>query len=163
ERRRGPMDGLLLALAAALALLAVGVGIGSQAFPRVAPGAPFETVAFEQVPPGVDASGRLIAHTWGTEIQLIVSGLEAGQAYRATFFSEDGREVPGGTFIGVAGPMVCNLNAAILRPEVTHLRIATEEGVTVLGDRDSFGLTTGTAGPVADAACGALEGVAILA
>jgi len=28
--------------------------------------------------------------------------------------------------------MVCNLNAAILRPEVTHLRIATKEGVTVL-------------------------------
>jgi hypothetical protein len=132
ERRRRPVGGLLLALAAALALLAVGVGIGSQAFPRVAPAAPFETVAFEQVPPGVDASGRLIAHTWGTEIQLIVSGLEDGQAYRATFFAEDGSEVPGGTFIGVAGPMVCNLNAAILRPDVTHLRIATEEGLTVL-------------------------------
>ena len=28
--------------------------------------------------------------------------------------------------------MVCNLNAAILRPDVTHLRIATEEGLTVL-------------------------------
>jgi hypothetical protein len=28
--------------------------------------------------------------------------------------------------------MVCNLNAAILRPQVTHLRIATEEGATVL-------------------------------
>lgn len=132
RRRRVPLGSTLLALAAAVALLAVGMGIGSQAFPRVAPGAPFETVAFEQAPPGVDASGRLIAHTWGTEIQLIVSGLEDGQEYRATFYGDDGAPIDGGTFIGVNGPMVCNLNAAILRPEVTHLEIATQEGVMIL-------------------------------
>lgn len=131
-RRRWPIGRALLAIAAAIALLAVGVGIGSQAFPRAAPGPRFETVAFQQAPPGVDASGRLIAHTWGTEIQLIVTGLVDGQSYRADFYSEDGTEFPGGAFIGVSGPMVCNLNAAILRPEVTLLRITTDEGEPVL-------------------------------
>lgn len=132
ERRRRPLGHFFLAVAAAIALLAVGMGIGSQAFPRVAPGAPFETVAFEQVPGGVDASGRLIAHTWGTEIQLIVTGLDDGQEYRASFYGDDGVEIDGGTFIGISGPMVCNLNAAILRPDVTTLRISTDDGVTVL-------------------------------
>lgn len=132
ERRRRPLGHALLAIAAALALVAVGVGIGSQAFPRAAPGPPFETVAFRQAPPGVTASGRLIAHTWGTEIQLIVTGLNDGQRYRADFYSEDGTKFSGGTFIGVAAPMVCNLNAAILRPDVTRLRVTTDEGEVVL-------------------------------
>jgi len=44
-------------------------------------------------------------------------------------------------------------------PAADALRLIGDDGQ----DRDSFGLTTGTAGPVADAACGALEGVAILA
>jgi hypothetical protein len=132
DRRARPWARLIVAMAAAVALLAVGVGIGSQAFPRAAPGAPFETVAFDQAPPGVDASGRLIAHTWGTEIQLIVTGLVDGEEYRASFYGDDGVEIDAGTFIGVTGPMVCNLNAAILRPEVRTLRITTGAGATVL-------------------------------
>lgn len=131
-RGRRPIGRVLLALAAAVALLAAGVGIGSQAFPRAVPGPPFETVSFEQAPPGVDASGRLIAHTWGTEIQLIVTGLDAGQEYHASFVGDDGTAIDGGTFIGITGPMVCNLNAAILRPDVTILRITTNDGAPVL-------------------------------
>lgn len=122
----------LLAVAAAVAILAGGVAIGT----RIAPapiGPPFEVLSFQPPPPGVDASGKLIAHTWGTEVSLVISGLDAGHEYRVTFVRSDGSEVAGGTFIGVSDrPIVCSLNGALLREEATLLRISDELGQPVL-------------------------------
>lgn len=122
----------LLAAAAALALLVAGIAIGTRIAPAP-PGPPFEVLAFEPPPVGVTAAGKLIAHTWGSEVQLVITGLEDGAVYRASFIGEDGQETPAGTFIGVsARPIVCNLNAAVLREHVALLRVVDQGGETVL-------------------------------
>src|ERR671911_2940431 len=59
-----------------------------------------EPVPFS-VAPGMEVEGHLIAHAWGTEIRLVVSGLRDGQTHRVTLVSKDGERVNAGTFIGV--------------------------------------------------------------
>lgn len=131
-RERRGVRPIVLAAAAALAIFAVGVGTGWVAF-RPPPGPPTEPVTFAAQPAGVDAGGKLIAHTWGTEASLVISGLSEGEVYRATFFTADGTAVDGGTFIGVSSrPIVCNLNAAVLRPQVVSLSITDAAGAEIL-------------------------------
>lgn len=129
-----PRTGILrwgLAVAAAVALLAAGVALGARFGQPVPP--PSEVLNFASAPAGVTANGKLIAHTWGTEVNLVITGLAAGGEYRVTFVDEVGREVPGGTFIGVTGrPIVCNLNAALLREDAVRLRIVDAGGAPVL-------------------------------
>lgn len=127
------------ALPVAAALLAgiVGVGVGvavaAQAGGDESGEVPLEAVAVSELVEGVDASAELIAHTWGTEIQLEVEGLADGASYRAVILRADGTAVPAGTFIGTGdNRMRCNLNAALLREEATGFVVTTSEGREVL-------------------------------
>lgn len=118
-------------LTAAAAVLFVAVGLLVVAPQLEAP--PQETLAFSEVAGGVDAEGSLIAHTWGTEANLLIEGLEDGRTYQVTFTKADGAEVPAGTFIGTeAQPVDCELNAAVLRENATQLEVRTMDGEMIL-------------------------------
>lgn len=49
---------------------------------------------------GVDAMACLVTHTRGTEIQIIIGGLEPGGVYTVDSLDDDGTLVPAGTFLG---------------------------------------------------------------
>jgi hypothetical protein len=90
-----------------------------------------EPVPFS-VAPGTEVEGNLIAHTWGTEIRLVVSGLRDGQTYRVMLVSEDGERVNSGTFIGTGDkPLSCTFTAALLRKEADRLEVRTAGGKLV--------------------------------
>ena len=73
---------------------------------------------------GVDASASLIAHTWGTEVNLVATGLTPGTRYTVVLVGRNGRRVTAGTFIGVSRqPVRCNLNAALLRTDAAELLV----------------------------------------
>jgi hypothetical protein len=123
----------IVALAAALVLFAAGVGSGWAAF-RSPAGPPSERIRFAAAPQGVIADGRLVAHTWGTEASLVISGLPAGGTYTVAFEANDGSVVEAGSFIGVSGrPVVCSMNAAIPRADVASIRITDSNALEVLG------------------------------
>ena len=125
KRRRQRRQRSALAAVAAVLLVAVGLLVVWPQFS--AP--PQEPLAFSEVAGGVDAEGSLIPHTWGTEANLLIEGLDDGRNYRAAFTKSDGAEVPAGTFIGTeAQPVDCNLNAAVLRENATQLEVRTMEG-----------------------------------
>lgn len=121
----------LLAAAALIAIFAVGVGVGWAVF-RAPAAAPTEPVAFANQAAGVTADGVLIAHTWGTEANLVITGLRQDERYDVVFVAADGSEVDGGTFIGISGRLVCKVNAAVLREDVTLLRVTDSTGAEVL-------------------------------
>lgn len=134
ERRQHVRTGLVrraLASAAAVAVTAV-VAFTAVVVLRPDP-VPMEQVALAEVEPGVDAEASLIAHTWGTELVLTASGLEDGGVYAAAFERSDGTEVPAGTFIGTGDrPLVCKLNAALLRGDAAGFTVRTVEGDIVV-------------------------------
>jgi hypothetical protein len=124
------------ALAAAAALVAgiVGIGVGALLDGGDEPGdVPLEPVVVSELVEGVDASAELIAHTWGTEIQLEAEGLVDGASYQAVISRADGTQVPAGTFIGTgADRMRCNLNAALLRDQATGFTVTASDGQAVI-------------------------------
>jgi len=96
------------------------------------PEVPLEPLSFSGVAPSVEAEGNLIAHAWGTEIRLVVSGLRDGQTHRVTLVSEDGERVNAGTFIGIGDkPLKCTFNAALLRKDAARLEVRTPGGELV--------------------------------
>lgn len=98
-----------------------------------AAGPPTESVALGTVAAGVDATADLVAHTWGTELKLVADGLRPGEVYSVRFVARDGTEVGAGTFIGVSDrPIVCDMNAALLRADATAFVITDTGGETVL-------------------------------
>ena len=121
QRRRRRVRQALLTSAAALLVVVAGLAL----YPRFfMPTVPIEPVAFSETAPGIEADASLIAHTRGTEIRLVASGLEDGQTYTVALLNEGGDRVPSGTFIGTSGrPVECNLNAALLRPDVSGLEV----------------------------------------
>jgi Putative zinc-finger len=128
RRRRRRLQWSALA-AAAICVVAIGlagfVGLLEPAVALVEP-VPF-TVA-----PGMEVDGHLIAHAWGTEIRLVLSGLRDGQTYKVTLVSKDGERVNAGTFIGIGDkPLRCTFNAALLRKEADRLEVRTAGGELV--------------------------------
>jgi hypothetical protein len=115
---------------AAAAIFVVVMGLA--AFTWLAgPGVlPTEQLSFSGKARGVDVNGDLIAHDWGTEIQLVVSGLRAGQKYIVTLISEAGDEVNFGTIIGTGDKQLeCTFNTEkLLREEATRLEVHTPGG-----------------------------------
>lgn len=127
--------GLLLGVAAA-GLVATGA-VGSDVIRRVRPetpiGRPGELGAFEElsvtgVQPGANVDIGLIAHTWGTETVLVVDGSEPGAVYELQLVASDGTVIDSGSFLGTEAPLDCEMNAAILREDVTELMIVTQDG-----------------------------------
>jgi Putative zinc-finger len=89
-----------------------------------------ERLSFSGKASGVE--GNLIAHAWGTEIRLVVSGMRDSQTHRVTLVSEDGEQVNAGTFIGTGDkPLRGTFNAALLREDADRLEISTPSGELV--------------------------------
>lgn len=100
-----------------------------------APAPPTEGVAALTTAPGVEAEARLIAHTWGLEVLLDVTGLAPGTAYAMTFVGPTEAVTDAGGFLGAEGLMKCRNNGSVLRPEVSRFEVTDPAGtVVVRGD-----------------------------
>lgn len=124
------------AAAAVAAVLAVVAPFAREAPPGGGPSpAPREPVSFALVPAGAKVNANLVAHTWGTEIELVARGLAPGRTYTVTFVRSDGSRVPAGTFLGVAGrPVLCDLNAALLRKDAASVVVTSGSAVVLRAD-----------------------------
>lgn len=131
ERRRLWLRRLAPALAAAAAAAVTAVSLVSLDDDPSA--VPTEPVVFAVVAPGIDVEGKLIAHTWGVEVNLVAEGLEDGQRYIARLENANGELVGAGTFIGVSSrPVVCKLNGAVLREDTRAFVVTTPDGEVVM-------------------------------
>lgn len=135
EERRSASRGTLRtatvsALAAAAAAAAVVLGL-DLARSDQAPGPVLEAVSVDETGT-VEATADLVAHTWGTEIKLTASGLNAGEAYQVAVLDARGAEIGAGTFVGTDAEIRCNLNAALLREEAEGFVVRDQEGQQVL-------------------------------
>lgn len=122
--------------------LAAGVGgvagyllhdVRADAPPTAAP-VPMESIAFAPLsdPAGTVSASSLINHTWGTELVVDLSDLEAGTAYDVVFETATG-EVGAGSLLAVAGVLMrCRFNAAPLRADVRAIELRTATGTPVL-------------------------------
>lgn len=129
KQRRHRLASGIAAAAAAIAFIGVGMAIPGPSGP------PQEVLAVATSSTAVDAQASLVAHTWGTEVKLVMTGLDAGAEYSVTFIDRDGQRVPAGTFIGVNDrPVVCDMNAAVLRPDATRLEVASAGEVVIEAD-----------------------------
>ena len=127
-------------LAAAAACVAAGVA-GTLAVQAVV-GAPVtgppgtlgavEEIDFRGEPAGVVVEAALVAHTWGTETVLDIDGLTVGASYVVVVVAGDGTELDSGTFIGSEVPVVCRMNAALLREDVARVEIRDAAGGLVM-------------------------------
>lgn len=134
ERRRAGgrstfrLAGVGLASAAAAASIAVVVVQSQQPDP-----VPLEAVAVTVDKGGVVADADLVNHTWGVEIKLAASGLQAGATYRVAIITDDGSERPAGEFVGTgAAEMHCNLNSSVLRPDAAGFVVVDDRGDEVI-------------------------------
>lgn len=129
--RRWSLTGAATAAAAGFAVvLALAIfPLGGGDTPPAPAQEPIEVV---EAVAGVQAEGALIPHTWGTELVLTATGLQDGVTYDVAFQRGDGTSVSSGTFIGDATkPVVCRLNAALLRDDAEGLTV-TRAGEVVL-------------------------------
>lgn len=76
----------------------------------------------------VTVDGALVAHTWGTETVLEMTGLPMGGSYSVVLVGEDGQEIESGSFLGSERPVECRMNGALLREDVDRLEIRAEDG-----------------------------------
>lgn len=130
--RRGALRMAAAAVAAA-ALIGVGVALPLGDPPPARP-VPTERIALRSTVPGVQvSSAAVVPHTWGIELKLTASGLAQGGTYRATVQSRDGRTLPAGEFLGTgATPVICNLQAALLRKDARAVAVLDAAGRPVL-------------------------------
>jgi hypothetical protein len=91
-----------------------------------------EPVPVDPVPAGVQAQAQVVAHTWGTEAVLDLSGLAREGTYEVLVVGRDGAEAGAGTFVATAGVVRCRLNAAVLRPAAARLVVRQVSGGVVL-------------------------------
>ena len=127
------LKGALFLLGGALA--SAGAALGVAGFAIVdddAPQPPTEPIGLSGAPRGVDANAALINHTWGVELLLTVSGLDAGRTYEVMFRSTAGRDVSAGSFVGIAGEQLCRMTGALLRADTRAIEVLDDEGRTVL-------------------------------
>lgn len=133
DRRRATRLQVVVAAAASVAVLLAGL-VTAGALDR-APEVPLEAVAV-QAGPGVEASADLVAHTWGVEIKLAAAGLADGRPYTVQVRTEDGRVVDAGAFLGTGDrPLLCNLNASVLREDADSFTVRDAGGREVLSAR----------------------------
>jgi len=122
-----------LLVAASIALL---IGLGVNSLLDRTPDAPVPeavAVVVDAELDAVTASAGLIAHTWGTEVKLRTTGLEAGATYRAVILGADDVEFPAGTFTGTGPNTInCNLQASVLREDARGFQILDQQGGVVI-------------------------------
>jgi Putative zinc-finger len=130
RRRRSQWSGL-----AAAAVCVVAIGLAGFTW-LLEPAVAWEQLSSSWETRGAEVEGNLIAHDWGTEIRLAVSGIQDGRSHRVTLVSEDEEQVHAGTFIGTGDkPLRCKLNAALLRKDAARLEIRTPDGELVFSDK----------------------------
>ena len=121
---------------AAAAVLLVGTAFGAGTLvdeDAPPPAVVREPVALRPQQPGIGVSSAvLVPHTWGLEVQLTMTGFAPGEHYRAVALARDGERLPAGEFLGVAGrPVVCNMQAALLRQDAVGFLVLDDGGRTV--------------------------------
>jgi hypothetical protein len=128
----------LIAVGAA-ACVAIGAG-GTVLLQPSAPSAPtgppgtlgaIEQIAFTGEPSGVSVDGSLIAHTWGTETILNITGLTGANPYDVVLVTVDGESLDSGSFLGSTVEIDCEMNAAVMRESVASVEIQDESGAVV--------------------------------
>lgn len=127
----------LLTAAAAVVVLIVGTGAALQlqqgGSAPVVLAAGQEPIPLQAQRAGISVSSAvLVPHTWGLEVTMTMSGVRTGERYRAVAVDRAGRQMPAGEFLGVADrPVVCNMQAALRRPDATAFLILDAQGQTV--------------------------------
>jgi len=130
-RRRNTPWRAITAVAASVVVLVAGFALVSR---DSAPAVPREPITLAAGVDGVEVlEADLIAHTWGTEVEFVVDGVEDGVTYTVSFLDEAGDRVGAGSFLGVDDrPVDCRMNAALLRDDATGLVILDAAGEIVL-------------------------------
>lgn len=102
-----------------------GAGFFESPVPSGPPGTlgALERVAVSDDRDGVDVSAEVVAHTWGTEAYLEATGLDVGVTYELVFVGGDGAEFSAGEVLGSEVPIVCRLNAAVLRGDAVRMEL----------------------------------------
>ncbi len=126
QRRRRWVTPLIAA-----ACLAVGVVVGTAGPGLLSPtpvGPPgtlgaVEQIAVQEDVAGVDVGADVVAHTWGTEAVLEATGLQVGATYELVFVGAGGGEFSAGEILGSEVPIVCRMNAAVLRDDVVRMEL----------------------------------------
>ncbi|MBM9508097.1 hypothetical protein [Actinacidiphila acididurans] len=117
-RRRRVTVGAAVALAAAAAVL---VPVTTGARPAPAPAA----VA-------VTREGRMVPHTWGTEVPVLLTGLHPGRTYRLMTADASGHRLPGGSVQAPPDRAVrARIVTAMPRRAITALLVEDETGHVV--------------------------------
>ncbi|MGB3773587.1 MAG: hypothetical protein WBA00_20845 [Rhodococcus sp. (in: high G+C Gram-positive bacteria)] len=126
--------GIAIGVGAVLGVQSVGAGSDPAVIAQETVGPPgelgsFETVDFTESAPGVSVDGGLVAHTWGTETVLEITGVPVNEAFEVVLLGRSGETLPSsGTFLGSVVPIDCRMNAAVLRPEVVGIEIRAAAG-----------------------------------
>ncbi len=134
--RFGLRNRFVMGLGAAAAVLVAAVGLaiflstGQEGQPGLGEAEP---IAFSEAPRGVSTDAAVVAHTWGTEVNLEVEGLRPGGVYTVLIERDDGGQVSAGTFVAVeAQPVECRLNGAVLRQDARAISVTDAKGNEVL-------------------------------
>ncbi|MGD9702574.1 MAG: hypothetical protein AB7Q42_07380 [Acidimicrobiia bacterium] len=123
RRRRRLLTGASTIVAAAAVVLAVLVFDGeSSSGRRIEFGAGGEATG----------SAELVSRSWGTEVSLEVSGLDAGEVYWLWLTGEDGKRVVAGTLIGTGGSVKAVLASAISTADARRIWMTDEDDAIVL-------------------------------
>lgn len=120
-------------LAAGIILGANGASLSGSPTPSGPPGTlgAVEQIAVSDDVRGVDVSAEVVAHTWGTEAYLEASGLDVGATYELVFVGVDGTEFTAGEVLGSTVPIVCRMNAAVLRGDAARMELRDRGDVVI--------------------------------
>lgn len=129
--------------AVAAACLAVGLAVGITGPGLLSPvpvGPPGTLGAVEPIEVSEDAGGvavdaEVVAHTWGTEAYLEAEGLTVGATYELVFVGAGGGEFSAGEILGSEVPIVCRMNAAVLREDAVRMELR-DTAATVVAHAD---------------------------
>lgn len=83
---------------------------------------------------GAEASGsaELVAHAWGTEVTLDVTGLDEGEVYWLWLTGDDDRRIAAGTVTGTGQSLTAVLAAAISFDDARRIWLTDEADTVVL-------------------------------
>jgi len=133
RRRAFARTGLVAAAAAVAAATVSALVVRGLVVSGLEPTATLEPVGVTVASAGVTADADLVAHTWGVEIKLTATGLDAGGVYRVAVLKADGVKRSAGEFVGTgAAPMHCNLNSGVLRRDAEGFVVVDDTGREVL-------------------------------
>lgn len=121
--RRHPVARLVVGAAAAAVVATAVVLPMSRGDEEPSPAATSVTLARQ---------GEMVERSWGTEVPVVLSGLEAGRTYRMTAVNAAGRTAPGGSVRGEGStPVSLRMVTAMPRDTITALLVEDEDGRVV--------------------------------